>query len=40
LAKECSAVKTIYRSDASEIRKLEENRDLFYRLAKAHGQTA
>lgn len=33
-----AAVQTIYRSDASEIRKLEENRDLFYRLAQEHGQ--
>ena len=35
-----SAVKTIYSSDATEMRKLEENRDLFHRLAQEHGQTA
>ena len=34
-----TAVEGIYSSDASEIRKLRENRDLFYRLAKEHGQT-
>lgn len=33
-----AAVQTIYRSDASEIRKLEESRNLFYRLACEHGQ--
>ncbi|PXW56044.1 uncharacterized protein DUF4062 [Grimontella sp. AG753] len=34
-----AAVETIYSSDATEIRKLEESRDLFYRLAGEHGQT-
>lgn len=34
-----AAVQTIYSSDATELRKLEENRDLFYRLAQEHGQT-
>ncbi|SFE00771.1 protein of unknown function [Phytobacter palmae] len=33
-----AAVRAIYSSDASEIRKLEESRDLFYRLACEHGQ--